>query len=201
MDSTATGWSRVCILRRGGVSCSISAAWHSTVAAHWSKYHCYEQAPSWYDLRCLKATLHLNKQNKVSQISQTKMIDVTSACQHDYLVNHDWVVIIVDQCLVQVRIVHFTFPLFLLHLRLYCTVPGRLASKMRGGKINMIESLENHCVTARTYFNVFLNGSRPWILIYNELPIMQNQHSRVFNRKMFIYKLVNSCFPGSCTCW
>ena len=30
----------------GGVSCPVSAAWHSCVAAHWSKYHCYKQAPS-----------------------------------------------------------------------------------------------------------------------------------------------------------
>ena len=44
------------------MSCSVSAAWHSCVAAHWSKYHCYKQEPSRYDLRCLKATLNLNKQ-------------------------------------------------------------------------------------------------------------------------------------------
>ena len=54
MDSTATGRPRVCILWRGGVSCPVSAAWHFCVAAHWSKYHCYKQAPSWYDLRCFK---------------------------------------------------------------------------------------------------------------------------------------------------
>ena len=62
MDSTATGRPRVCILWRGGVSCPVSAAWHFCVAAHWSKYHCYKQAPSWYDLRCFKATLNPNKQ-------------------------------------------------------------------------------------------------------------------------------------------
>ena len=50
-----------CILWRGGVSCPVSAAWHSCVASHWSKYHCYKQASSWYDLRCLKATLNPNK--------------------------------------------------------------------------------------------------------------------------------------------
>ena len=66
MDSTATGRPRVCILWRGGVSCPVSAAWHFCVAAHWSKYHCYKQAPSWYDLRCFKATLNPNKQTKFS---------------------------------------------------------------------------------------------------------------------------------------
>ena len=68
MDSTATGWSRVCILWRGGVSCLVSAAWHFCVAAHWSKYHCYKQAPSWYDLRCFKATLNPNKQTKTYEV-------------------------------------------------------------------------------------------------------------------------------------
>ena len=47
---------------RDGVSCPVSVAWHSCVAAHWSKYHCYKQAPSRYDLRCLKATLNPIKQ-------------------------------------------------------------------------------------------------------------------------------------------
>ena len=60
--NTATGQPCVCILWRGGVSCLVSAAWHFCVAAHWSKYHCYKQAPSWYDLRFLKATLNPNKQ-------------------------------------------------------------------------------------------------------------------------------------------
>ena len=41
---------------------SVSAAWHFFVIAHWSKYHCYKQAPSRFDLRCLKATLNPNKQ-------------------------------------------------------------------------------------------------------------------------------------------
>ena len=36
----------------GGVSCPVSAAWHSCVAAHWSKYHYYKQALLRYDLRC-----------------------------------------------------------------------------------------------------------------------------------------------------
>ena len=66
-------WPRVCILWRGGVSCPVSAAWHFCVAAHWSKYHCYKQAPSWYDLRCFKATLNPNKQtNKLSPSSLTR---------------------------------------------------------------------------------------------------------------------------------
>ena len=46
---TVTGWgvvSCVCILWPGWVSCSVSAAWHSCVATHWSKYHCYKQALS-----------------------------------------------------------------------------------------------------------------------------------------------------------
>ena len=28
----------------GWVVISVSAAWHSCVAAHWSKFHCYKQA-------------------------------------------------------------------------------------------------------------------------------------------------------------
>ena len=68
MDSTATGWPRVCILWRGAVSCPVSAAWHFCVAAHWSKYHCYKQAPSWYDLRCFKATLNPNKQTNTWRV-------------------------------------------------------------------------------------------------------------------------------------
>ena len=44
------------------MSCPVSAAWHSCVAAHWSKYHCYKQASSRYDLKCFKATLNTNKQ-------------------------------------------------------------------------------------------------------------------------------------------
>ena len=57
MDSKMTGRPRVCILWRAGVSCPVSASLHSCVKAHWSKYHCYKQAPSRYDLRCLKAML------------------------------------------------------------------------------------------------------------------------------------------------
>ena len=34
---------------RGEVSCPVSTAWHSSVAVHWSKYHCYKQAPPPYD--------------------------------------------------------------------------------------------------------------------------------------------------------
>ena len=51
---TVTGW--------GVMSCVCGMAF--CVAAHWSKYHCYEQAPSRYDLRCLQATLNPNKQRK-----------------------------------------------------------------------------------------------------------------------------------------
>ena len=65
MVSTATGWPRVCILWRGGVSCPLCAAWHSCDAAHWSKYHCYKQALLRYDLRCLKVTLNPNKNSCV----------------------------------------------------------------------------------------------------------------------------------------
>ena len=49
---TVTGW--------GVMSCVCGMAF--CVAAHWSKYHCYKQASSWYDLRCLKATSIPNKQ-------------------------------------------------------------------------------------------------------------------------------------------
>ena len=63
MDSTARNWPCVCILWRGGVSCPVPAAWHSCVAAHWSKYHCYKQAPSRYDLRCFKAMLNPNNKS------------------------------------------------------------------------------------------------------------------------------------------
>ena len=50
------------------MSCPLSAAWHSSVAAHWSKYHCYKQAPSRYDLRYLKAMLNPNKQKSILAI-------------------------------------------------------------------------------------------------------------------------------------
>ena len=59
---------RVCILWRRGVSYPVSAAWHSCVAAHWSKYQCYKQAPSFYDLRCLKVTLNPNKQTNQTNV-------------------------------------------------------------------------------------------------------------------------------------
>ena len=64
MDSTTTGRPSVCIPQQDGVSCPVSAALHSCVAAHWSKYqcHCYKQALSQYDFRCLKAMLNPNKQ-------------------------------------------------------------------------------------------------------------------------------------------
>ena len=77
MDSTATGRPRVCIL-----SCHVSTAWHSCVAAHWSKYHCYKQAPSRYDLRCLKATLNPNKQTnkQISMDRRDVFIIITKQC-------------------------------------------------------------------------------------------------------------------------
>ena len=62
IDSTTTGRPRVCILWRGGMSCPVSVALHFCIAAHRSKYHCYKQAPSRYDLRCSKATSNPNKQ-------------------------------------------------------------------------------------------------------------------------------------------
>ena len=84
MDSTATGRPCVCILWQGGVLCPVSAAWHFCVAAHWSKYHCYNQAPSWYDLRCFKATLNPNKQ--------------TNRNLHLYIQVQSWTIVIVDEC-------------------------------------------------------------------------------------------------------
>ena len=71
MDSRTTSWPCVCILWRGGVSCHVSAACHSSVAAHWSKYHYYKQAPSQFDLRCLKAILKSNKQTDKSTAFET----------------------------------------------------------------------------------------------------------------------------------
>ena len=66
MESTATGRPCVCTLWQGVMSCPVSAAWHSCVAAHWSKYNCYKQAPSWYDLRCLKVRLNPNKVTNIN---------------------------------------------------------------------------------------------------------------------------------------
>ena len=40
---------------------SVSAAWHSCVAAHWLKYHCYKQASRDMTSDVLKATLNPNK--------------------------------------------------------------------------------------------------------------------------------------------
>ena len=57
--STAAGLPLVCILWRDGVLCPVSAAWHSCVAAHWSKYNCYKQTPLWYYLRWLVSWLCL----------------------------------------------------------------------------------------------------------------------------------------------
>ena len=56
MDYTI-GRPHVCILRRGGVPCPVSAAWQSCVAAQWSKYHCYKQAPLSYMTSDIKVTL------------------------------------------------------------------------------------------------------------------------------------------------
>ena len=65
VDSTVTGRPHVCILWWvGRVSCPVSAALHSCVAAHWSKYHCYKQAQSWYDLRCFKSDVKPKQTNK-----------------------------------------------------------------------------------------------------------------------------------------
>ena len=64
-----------------GVGCRVLClrhAWHFCVAAHWSKYHCYKQAPSWYDLRCLKATLNPNKQTNIFWYGKSKQITVES---------------------------------------------------------------------------------------------------------------------------
>ena len=62
MDSTTAGWPCVCIQWWDGVSCLVSATWHSCVAAHWSSI---TATPSQYDLRCLKATLNPNKQTNL----------------------------------------------------------------------------------------------------------------------------------------
>ena len=53
----------------GWVSCPVSATWHSCVATHWSKCHCYKQAPFQYDLRCVKAMLNPTK--KTNETSGT----------------------------------------------------------------------------------------------------------------------------------
>ena len=52
MDSTTTGRPCVCVLWRYGLTCHVSGAWHSCVAAHRLKDHCYRQAPPQYVLRC-----------------------------------------------------------------------------------------------------------------------------------------------------
>ena len=54
---TVTGW--------GAMSC-VCGMVYSTVAAQWSKFHCYKQAPSSYDLSCLKVTFYPNKQTPVA---------------------------------------------------------------------------------------------------------------------------------------
>ena len=67
-----------------GMGCHVvSAAWHSCVAAHWSKYHCYKQAPSQYDLRCLKATLNPNKPGKKGPVFLTIPLEyLKDQCYH-----------------------------------------------------------------------------------------------------------------------
>ena len=62
MDSITADRPCVCILWRGGCVMSGVCDMAFLFAAHWSKYHCYKQAPSRYDLRCLKETLNTNKQ-------------------------------------------------------------------------------------------------------------------------------------------
>ena len=76
IDSTTTGRPRVCILWRGGVSCPVSAAWHSCVAAHWSKYHCYKQAPSLLksDVKSKTKDLKLVLWNSYPQLIQSVLI-------------------------------------------------------------------------------------------------------------------------------
>ena len=64
--------------RVGYLSYPVSAAWHSCVGAHWSKYHCYKQTRSRYDLRCLKATFNLNKQTKKEEVEKSLMIQLSS---------------------------------------------------------------------------------------------------------------------------
>ena len=83
------------LLWRGWVSCPVSAAWHSCVAAYWSKYHCYKQAPSWYDLRCLKATLNPNIQwgGHVNNFD----IPTRSLC-FKHILLYKWLPLIVPHC-------------------------------------------------------------------------------------------------------
>ena len=50
-----------CLYTVTGRRCPVSVAWHSSVEAQTLKYHCYKQALSRNDLRCLKATLSPNK--------------------------------------------------------------------------------------------------------------------------------------------
>ena len=59
MDSTATGLHCVCILWRDGVSCPVSAALHSCVAARWSSRHRRDMTSD------VKVTLNHNKQTKI----------------------------------------------------------------------------------------------------------------------------------------
>ena len=63
MDSTITGGpvSVYC----DGVGYHVLCLWHGipvSMAAHWSKHHCFKQAPSRFHLRCLKAMFNPNKQ-------------------------------------------------------------------------------------------------------------------------------------------
>ena len=46
----------------------MSVALHSSVTAYWLKYHCYKQAASQYELRCLKATIKPNKQIQTTMV-------------------------------------------------------------------------------------------------------------------------------------
>ena len=62
-----------------GVVCHVLCLRHGIFwAAHWSKYYCYKQAPSRYDLRCFKAMLNPNKpaliKRTTSQLGSVYMI-------------------------------------------------------------------------------------------------------------------------------
>ena len=57
MDST------LCLFTvTGEVSCPVSAVWHSNVATHWSKYHCFKQTLLQYDLTLKPYLTPTNKQ-------------------------------------------------------------------------------------------------------------------------------------------
>ena len=56
---------------------------YSSVASHWPQFHCYKQAPSWYDPSCLKFAFYPNKQTHwVADLSLLKM---TGTCSEEPL--------------------------------------------------------------------------------------------------------------------